>query len=303
MKNLFTFHENSRKNPWRKQADYFKVDADKNFMALADGIDRDYVRKNKKYPLENYGDSIAKLFVETAYEIHEGFNFAKAGQMDEFLHEVNKAIYDFNEEHGFDYEAEDTPYWMGECAGGVVKVTDKILYYGVLEDVYINVLRGEEMRDMVKMDYQIMRAYNYAKSEIDKNPEKGREFEEVWCKKLRNNPDIKDDNGEKVGWGSFNGERAASKFWQTGKVELKTGDIILMISDGAVQLFTDHMLSEKTDEIIFRKGDNKGTDAHQKLSEYISILLESDESEVDKDSLTSEKTILRALWKYPALKK
>ncbi|WKZ31430.1 MAG: hypothetical protein QY318_01505 [Candidatus Dojkabacteria bacterium] len=292
MKALFYFHENSRKAPWQPAEDRSMIDLENNLLALADGATRNIVKEKHNYPKDFYAAATAELFVKSAQELQEQFDFA-SGEMDDMLHEINKRIYENNQTLGFDYEKLEQ-YWKPECVGAVVKVVEGVLYYGVMEDVYLNVLRGEELSDQVNMSYTLMKAFQYAQHEKEKDPTL--DFEKFWCTKLRNNPDAKDAEGNKTGWGSFNGEQGASAFWQTGKVELKPGDIILLLTDGALDLFNDSPFNKQAEEIIFKSGVTEGVKSQEELSGLITQMVNA-----GNERLLKEKSIIRTLWNLPPI--
>lgn len=292
MKALFYFHENSRITPWKEQEDKVVLDLPNNFIALADGATRNIVKEKHTYPLEFYAAQTAQTFVDTARDLQDNFDYSNGG-MDELLHEVNKKIYEQNESLGFDYSKPEQ-YWKPECVGAVVKVVEGVLYYGVLEDVYLNVLRGDNLEDQVKMKHQIMKAYNYAKKEQEKDPTL--DFEQLWCTKLRNNPEAKDELGELVGWGAFNGEQEASQFWQTGEVQLRPGDIILLVTNGALSLFEESQFNKQAEELILKTATSVGTVSQQELSQLIDQMIAA-----GIEKLKPEKTIVRTLWNLPPI--
>lgn len=285
--NLFLFHENSRKDPWKYPQDRAYASEKNDVLAIADGITRSALAQRGSFPAEFHGGTVAEIFVNSFAELSREFKGSE-GSMNDLLHEVNKRIYEFNVSMGFDYESIGENYWLGECVGGGCIVKDDFLYYGILEDTYINVLRGEQLEDLVKMKLQIMRSYRYGQELADKT---GRNFEEVWAVDLRNNPSLKDESGNQLGWGSFNGQKEAESFWQVGSVQLKDSDIILLVTDGALDLFGAKEELNAAQEIMYKSGNNSGTKSQIDLSEQISGLITSGMS-----SLQSEKTILRAIW-------
>lgn len=292
MKALFYFHEQNRIEPWRPEEDKTVIDLPNDFIAIADGTTRDIIRQNHTYPEDFHGGATAELFVNSAKELQDDFDYSKNG-MDDLLHEINKRIYERNQTLGFDYEKPEQ-YWKPECVGGIVKVVDGTLYYGVMEDIYINVLRGGNMEDQVKMKHTLLNSFNIAMKEKEKDPTL--DFEQYWCTKLRNNVDAKDSEGTMSGWGSFNGEQGAAAFWQTGEIELKPGDTILIVTNGALDLFRESQFNKQAEEIIFRTGSSTGVSSQDELSKLITQMISA-----GQERLNREKTVVRALWNMPPL--
>lgn len=287
LSDIFLFHENSRTDPWKYPQDRTSALIEKGAFAVADGITRTVLAEKGLYPSEFQGGAVAEIFVNRFTELSKDFT-ASEGGMNDLLHEVNKSVYEFNVSIGFDYDNLKSNYWLGECVGGGCIIRDRILYYGILEDTYLNVLRGQKLEDQVKMKTQIMESYRYGRELANST---GREFEEIWAVELRNNPEAKDDAGNRVGWGSFNGQKEASEFWQVGSIQLQDDDIILLVTDGALGLFGNEPELSTAQEIVYRTGQNTGTKPQVNLSAEISNLIKS-----GKTSLESEKTIFRAKW-------
>jgi serine/threonine protein phosphatase PrpC len=257
----FFFYEHSRKKPWRLSGDKAVIDIKNGFLAIADGITRTKTKNSRQYPKEFRGPQTAEIFTQMSHFIFKDYNYKKNG-MHDLLNTVNKEIRDFNISQGFSYNDENN-YDMGECIGGCIVVQENILHYGILEDCYINVLRGSDLEDIVKMEHQIMKAFR-AGTELDQNnPQK--DFEEIWCNDLRNNPDIENKEGEKIGWGCFNGEVEAEAFWQTGTVQLQKGDIVWMFTDGILPILE----KQEIIDFITQDADKKGIKSQRRLSEMI----------------------------------
>ncbi len=257
----FFFHENDRRRPWQISADKAVIDLEHGFLAIADGITRTLTKKKRTYPKEFLGIQAAEIFSQMSHFIFKDFNYKKDG-MRELLRTVNQELRDFNLSQGYNYDDEKN-YDMGECVGACAVIDNDILYYGVLEDCYVNILRGSDLEDQVEMEYQIMRAWKTANEMDEENSELN--FEQIWCNKLRNNDEITDKEGNRAGWGCFNGELDSEKFWQMGSVKLKKGDIIWLVTDGMLPVLD----SEEISNYIINEANNKGTKSQEEISEMI----------------------------------
>jgi serine/threonine protein phosphatase PrpC len=257
----FFYYEGERDKPWRLPEDKAVIDLDRGFLSVADGVSRNGLDNKRKYPQDYLGGAAASIFTQSAHFLFDRFDYENGG-MDDLLREVNKEIYKFNSAQGFDYK-NPQKYYMGECVGVTAGIKNSTLYYGMLEDCYINVLRGDALKDQIKLDYQIRKAFRYAQKLVRENPK--RDFENVWCNELRNNPNVNNEKGERAGWGSFNGEKTAEEFWQTGSIELQKGDIIWIVSDGMLPVLE----SDEIVNYIINEADNIGTRSQRELADLI----------------------------------
>jgi serine/threonine protein phosphatase PrpC len=259
----FFFYEGDLNKPWKISGDKAVINLThgNGFLAVADAVTRKITTQKRSYPKEFLGPQVATIFTQIGQQIYQDFDYKNNG-MDNLLQELNTMIKDFNVAHGYNYQDEEN-YDMGECVGICTVIEGGRLYWGGLEDCYINVLRGKNFQDQVQMDHHIVDSYSYMQKKAAQQPK--RTEEEIWCQDLRNNPEAADENGNRVGWGCFNGEIEAKNFWQTGSVELQPGDVIWLVSDGVLPIL------EKTEieDYILHQADNRGTKSQQKLSELI----------------------------------
>ena len=143
-------------------------------------------------------------------------------------------------------------YDLAETVGIGALIKDHTLYYGGLEDCYVNVLRGKNLENIAKWNYQIVKASkyidklsiedklkDYIPKELINKLKKENQWEPCWCNYLRNNKNALDEEGNLVGWGCFTGEKEAEEFIQTHSVKLKKNDYILLFSDGMIPVLRD----------------------------------------------------------------
>lgn len=253
--NYFVYHQNpSGNHSFLNVGDSYEVDFALKIFAVADSPIRGLTSVNGQYPFDDRGVEAANLF--TKGFVKYAREYIKKGEVGAdtvrlILKKVNKDIGDFNKELGKDPH-DLFNYDTVETVGFGAFIYNGSLYYGGVEDCYINVLRKGSLENIAPLEYQIMKSLKYANSLIegdkflDHLPEKVREkvnsdnhWETYWCTVLRNNPDIVDEAGKRVGWGSFNGDSRVESFVQSNVIKLEEGDIILLFSDGMIRILEE----------------------------------------------------------------
>lgn len=252
---VFVYHENaSGEASFTRTGDAFAVDQSLTIFAVADSPLRYLVRELKRYPYDDHGLEAAETFVETFLSesrrcIQEKQVSGKSvGQV---LLRCNQNIRSLNSALNKSYD-DKLNYDLAETVGVGAFIFDGKLYYGGLEDCYVNVLRGSRLENIAPFTYQIMKAAKYVESisstdevicyvplKLKRKLKRDSFWESCWCNYLRNNRGATDKNGEMVGWGCFTGETGAVPFFQSHVLDLKRGDIILLFSDGMIPLLND----------------------------------------------------------------
>lgn len=293
----FVYHENaSGKGSFTKTGDAWSIDEKKKVFAIADSPLRCLIRDSKEYPFDDYGYDAAKTFCDSF--IKHGKEFLQSsktnlGTFQKVLIQCNNDIRQLNEKLGKKYN-DKLNYDIAETVGIGAVIKENQLFYGGLEDCYINVLRGRNLVEQTIWKYQIMKAEKYIDllSKEDKLKEnlskglikkirKGNEWEPYWCNNLRNNPNAVDEKGTLVGWGCFTGEKTAEAFIQSYSIEVKKDDHMLLFSDGMIPVlesdnFINWFLENKTNSFYFQL----------QMREKIQELLDG------KDSVDKEKTLI-----------
>lgn len=131
-------------------------------------------------------------------------------------------------------------------------IVEESLFYGGVEDCYVNVLRGKNLENIAPWDYQILKAGKYidrlsnenklinqVPRQLRKKLKKENFWEPCWCNHLRNNINALDDEGKPVGWGCFTGEKELEPFIQVHEVHLMKGDHLFLFSDGMIPVLDD----------------------------------------------------------------
>ena len=251
----FVYHENaSGKASFTKTGDAWSIDNDLKIFAVADSPLRCLIRDTKHYPFDDHGYEAANTFCK-------GFiNYCKTQLSSEdfslkalkdVLIKSNEDIKKLNIQLGKKFN-DPLNYDLAETVGIGALIKDHTLYYGGLEDCYVNVLRGKNLENIAKWNYQIVKASkyidklsiedklkDYIPKELINKLKKENQWEPCWCNYLRNNKNALDEEGNLVGWGCFTGEKEAEEFIQTHSVKLKKNDYILLFSDGMIPVLRD----------------------------------------------------------------
>ncbi|MDD3661964.1 MAG: hypothetical protein PHG63_02755 [Candidatus Dojkabacteria bacterium] len=280
--------------------DAYAFDADRHIYAVADAPFRRITVELRRYPHDDHGMTTSMLFCEGFVEevgkvLERNGTFSERAFHD-VLKNVNKRIRELNERLEKTYR-DPLAYDVAETVGMGMVVYDGTLYYGGLEDCYVNVLRGDSFDNIAPLDFQIMKAARHIKQLTEQGkieamiPDglRGKLSDEslsesVWCGALRNNSEVTDENGEKVGWGCFTGEQEAEAFFQVHSLKLEKNDRVLLFSDGMVPVLSnDEFLGWYFDHVSHR-----GTFQHEMRKKIMELLKGTED-------VNKEKTLL-----YPA---
>jgi len=149
----FVYHENaSGKASFTKTGDAWSIDDDLKIFAVADSPLRCLIRDTKQYPFDDYGYEAASTFCE-------GFiNYCKTQlssqdfslkTLKDVLIKTNEDIKKLNIQLGKKFN-DPLNYDLAETVGIGAVIKDHTLYYGGLEDCYVNVLRGSNLKYIAK---------------------------------------------------------------------------------------------------------------------------------------------------------
>jgi len=298
----FIYHENpSGKNRFRQSTDAYAIDEELQIYAVADAPLRALTRQHKRYPQDDLSALASQVFCNTFVDsarkiISKNSNFNE-DSFKRCLQNANKAIKDLNIKLGRKYNI-PTEYDVAETVGMGSVVFNGILYYGGLEDSYVNLLRGDELKDIHKFDYQIMKSAKYMESinedgtlvehidpELLKLLPKEYYWEALWCTYLRNNTDIKDEYKNQIGWGCFTGEESAMEFAQIYSTEIQIGDHLLLYTDGMISTinnidlmkwFVEHVrnsfeFQKEFAKRMFKENHKTNVEISEKLLLYIKL--------------------------------
>lgn len=301
---MFTYHENPN-GPitFTSSGDAWKS-IDNKIAAVADAPLRALTRHKRDFLNQDYSAQAAQLFCQNVTELAEQI-ILTTGKFDEqsmrdVLLKTNQEIKQFNHKLGKSY-TDGNNYDVAETVAAAYVIHDGWLYYGLVEDCYLNVLRGNDLQDQIKLDYQIMRASKYldqisaqGKLEDYLTPElksilpQSEYWEPTWCRFLRNNNDINNETGEKLGWGCFNGEDKIADFFQIGKVQLQPGDHILLFTDGMIPVLDNVELKQKIVKLGNQIDFNKSLQLRQSIMDTFK----------DTKENWKEKTLLYQQYQY-----
>jgi len=239
----------SGEGSFTKVGDAWDMDPNLGIFAVADSPIRYLVIDTKEYPYDDHGyeaaSTFCKSFVEYSKKEIKKADFSKE-TLKNILKKCNEDIKKLNIKLGKKYN-DPANYDLAETVGMGAVIKNNTLYYGGLEDCYVNILRGEELKNVSKWQYQILKAkahldktseenklQKYIPEELKGKLKKEHEWEPCWCNYLRNNSEALNKNGDLVGWGCFTGEKQTEEFIQTYSIPFKKGDHILLFSDGMI---------------------------------------------------------------------
>lgn len=256
MNKSFIYHENASGDKlFTRMGDAWLANDKDKIFAVADSPFRYLTGQTREYPYDDFGYDAANIFCTSVnkFLIKEGTeNSVREDTLLKALKYANNQIHKFNNSIKKKYN-DPLNYDLAETVGVAAIIRNSKLYYGGLEDCYVNVLRGTKLENVAKFNYQILKSFKYLK-EIEKNEglsnyvnykvkqnlDSELYLESCWCNMLRNNHRVIDINGDKLGWGCFTGEKVAEKFFQIHSLPLKKNDYILLFSDGMIPLLENN---------------------------------------------------------------
>ena len=149
----FVYHENaSGKASFTKTGDAWSIDHDLKIFAVADSPLRCLIRDTKQYPFDDYGYEAASTFCESFIKhcktqlSSEDFSLKT---LKDVLIKTNEDIKKLNIQLGKEFN-DPLNYDLAETVGVGAVIKDHTLYYGGLEDCYVNVLRGSNLKYIAK---------------------------------------------------------------------------------------------------------------------------------------------------------
>jgi serine/threonine protein phosphatase PrpC len=248
--NSFVYHENpSGDESFHRIGDAWYIDEETQSFAVADSPLRYRTRTFREYPFDDFGYDAASTFCNTfvnkSREYKHLVNFNE-NDFKQILLKANEAIRKLNVSLGKEYN-DPINYDLAETVGVGAVISGNTLFYGGVEDCYVNVLRGDNLEEISIWNYTIKKSFNYRDTltlkgtvhdyipaSIQKQLDPADYTEYCQCAYLRNNPNVLSEKKESVGWGCFTGESEVEHFIQVYKVKLKKGDHILLFSDGMI---------------------------------------------------------------------
>lgn len=246
----FVYHENvGNKGSFLNAGDAWAINEKIKAFVVADSPLRCLIRDSKEYPFDDHGYEVAKTFCDSYIKNAKKFlekSIINKSEFRKVLSKSNKEIKKLNKKLGKAYKDKEN-YDIGETVGIGAIIVGNNLFYGGLEDCYVNVYRGNSTKNLAQWDYQIIKAKKCldkisADGELNEYLTKSLKsklkleniWEPCWCNHLRNNKTALDKNGDCVGWGCFTGEKDAEFFIQVHQLDLQRGDHVLLFSDGMI---------------------------------------------------------------------
>ena len=149
----FVYHENaSRKASFTKTREAWSIDDDLKTFAVADSPLRCLIRDTKQYPFDDYGyeaaNTFCKGFIKHCKPQLSSEDFSLKTLKDVLI-KSNEDIKKLNIQLGKEFN-DPLNYDLAETVGVGAVIKDHTLYYGGLEDCYVNVLRGSNLKYIAK---------------------------------------------------------------------------------------------------------------------------------------------------------
>lgn len=228
--------------------DAWAIDQNQLAFAVADAPPMRLVRRAKRFPFDDHAPEAAKIFCNSFVKFFsQGTVKASQRSIVDALNFANLQIKKYNISLGKNYQNPGLNYDFAGCVGSAAVIANNTLYYGLLEDCYVSVLRGKKLTRQILIEPEYLRSVDFlhkaaADPDFIKNLDlyyrqflKTEDYWEVyrWTVQL-NNPELKDEKGHKVGLGYFSGHQKAENFYQTGQLKLLKGDYVLLYTDGMI---------------------------------------------------------------------
>lgn len=256
MSKIFTYHENaSGKVSFLRTGDAWNINNKYQIFAVANSPIRCLVKDSKTYPFDDYGLDASQAFCDSVvHAIENKVEVNSTFTKDDFLNslgEANISIKKLNQRLGKKYN-DELNYDLAETVGVAAVINQNKIVYGGIDGSYVFIIRGEEFEHIQSWEYQILKASkeidklkafgkleSYIPTELKARLKEESYYEPYWCNIARNNYELKNEKGEKIGWGCFTGESEAEKFFQVHETQLEPGDHIFVISDGIIPHLND----------------------------------------------------------------
>lgn len=229
--------------------DAFLVSKKFPILAVADGVTQSHY-PNGRYALPYGAKEAAHIFCRSVVHFLErGIDFEKENEIKEAIKgafsEANQRIKELNEKHGIqkrmDYKEHD---WF-DTVGVTVVVVRNNLYYGFVGDCGLVIFDRHNKKKFQTKDMVRPAVKRFNAMHPNANTWDILQCQFIIRKYFRNNPN-------KRGYGSFTGQAGVEHYYALGKKQLQKGDMVVLYSDGLVEL-----LKEKSFLKILRAENKK----------------------------------------------
>ncbi len=205
-------------------------------FVVADGVTLiQYILDKEPYPNPSPAGDLAKIFCQEFIEAAEAkYETFEDGDIVDFFIQANEAVRKYNT--GLGRTKDTVDYWKNDfyaATAAFVIIKENTVYWGSICDSYV---MGFSNGKMIFSSPQCnaLKEADGPTFTGDPNDKKAKTIFN-WQTK-RNGID---EQNRKIGYGVITGEKEAEKYLCSGKFDVKTGDIITVLTDG----FEDFMKS------------------------------------------------------------
>jgi len=249
-------------NDLHPKEDYFVISKKYPIFAIADGVSL-MVNEGEEYPKISGAGEVARIFCKTViFEAEKRFDNFSERDLKEIFGVGNEAVKDYNVSQG---RIEDTiNYWdvdLFSATMALVVLKDNRIYWMSLCDCGVVVFNnGKNIFQSPNGWENFPKDWKEGKSDKEKVIERHRDYRNA----------VKD--GKLVGYGAVNGQENAIYYLNTGVLNVKEGNKVLLYTDGFenyinLKEFIDifNVWPKNIEEIIKNLVNDKG---REDLSKY-----------------------------------
>ncbi|MEN9388983.1 MAG: hypothetical protein RLY61_67 [Candidatus Parcubacteria bacterium] len=199
-----------------------------NVFAVADGITHD-LDEHGNYPVPSDSGRVASIVCKSLVDELSKSKLSLTAMQDAFI-SANLKVRAFNAKSNRYKKRETNGYDIGAATVAVIAITGNTLLYGVLDDCYISVFGSDYI------DHPILRSYVDSSAHFLDHIYDWSDLQtrKLWRKELRNNQYVV--NGTSYGYGALDGREGFLPYLQLGEVELRSGDLVCVYTDGFIKL-------------------------------------------------------------------
>lgn len=272
---ITTFQFSDSINSKKPQEDSFKHTD--NLFVVADGITRDPINSKDfstltfetffdNYPNPSPARTAADNFVDSVLS-------SFSGDLKEVYYLSNSSIKELNEARNPIPDFLENDYWA--CVAATAYINENKLYWSVIGDCRVKVFdKDNKVKFESPNSVEIFEKYFFSKD----NPRfanfdwKKPEDRILIRKEFRNNPK-QIVNNKCVSYGAITGERDALDFMHFGELELDSGDLVLVYSDGFEKIVNDFKLIDLTKEELEKLFIEKGKEDYSKYGHERTLIM------------------------------
>ena len=209
------------------QEDAMRQSAKYPIFVVADGVTLEF-GQDGDYPIPSGASEVAHIFCEKIVEEAEKLydNFSKKDINAVFV-KANEAVGAFNLKQG--RTKDKINFWdfdLFAATGALLLLKDEKLYWASICDSF-----AAQFDKQGKIKFQSPPCWTAMRARMEKNPANLSEEEKrIMVRRVYRNGI--DDKGNLIGYGVITGEEAAMKYLNSGRLKIKTGDLLALFTDG-----------------------------------------------------------------------